>query len=309
MTEEQESDTPNKSSWYKTWWGIVIIVFGVLVIFGAAIGDEGENTTQPQQTEDSKATPTKTVSETITVSFEKLTEDDDNLVQGQTQVAQEGINGVTELTFEVSGSERTKIAEKVLTAPQDEITRVGTKVQPIELSGSGQQASQKFTLGEGLSIFRMTHSGQSNFIIGLLDSSGQRIEGLVNEIGPFEGSQALGIDTPGEFVLDVQAGGNWNVKIDQPRPTSAPATPKTLSGRGQQASEFIEIDSGLTTFKMTHSGQSNFIVSLLDSDGQRVEGLVNEIGPFDGSKATGISSSGIYILDIQADGDWSIAID
>ncbi len=143
----------------------------------------------------------------------------------------------------------------------------------------------------------------------LLDGNGERVDLLVNEIGSFNGSKAVRIDSDGEFVLDITASGSWTVKIEQPRPKSAPGIPKTLSGKGQQASEFIDLDSGLKTFKMTHSGQSNFAVMLLDNEGHRVDLLVNEIGSFDGSKAIGVSSSGIYILDITADGDWTISIE
>ena len=59
---------------------------------------------------------------------------------------------------------------------------------------------------------------------------------------------------------------------------------------------------------MTHDGERNFIVHLLDLKGNVVEYLVNEIGKFDGSKATGIQDGGTYILDIGADGNWKIDI-
>jgi hypothetical protein len=57
---------------------------------------------------------------------------------------------------------------------------------------------------------------------------------------------------------------------------------------------------------MTHDGDSNFAVWLLDDEGDKVELLVNEIGEFDGSKAVSIRKSGIYLLDISADGNWEI---
>ena len=40
-----------------------------------------------------------------------------------------------------------------------------------------------------------------------------------------------------------------------------------------------------------------------------VELLANDIGSFNGSKAVGIASSGIYILDVTADGNWTITIE
>lgn len=180
---------------------------------------------------------------------------------------------------------------------------------PIFLSGTSQQATQKFRLEKGLSIFNMQHTGTSNFAIWLMDSSGQRADLLVNEIGSFDGSKVEGIETAGDYILDISADGSWNVNIQQPRPTTAPSIPKVLSGTGQKASDMFYLNSGLVTFRMKHYGSRNFAIWLYDSSGNRVDLLVNEIGAFDGSKAEGISKSGIYILDITADGNWQVSIE
>jgi len=179
----------------------------------------------------------------------------------------------------------------------------------IELSGTGQQASQKFTLENGLSIFKMTHSGTSNFSITLMDSDGQRVELLVNEIGKFDGAKAVGVSKKGEYVLDISANGNWTIKIEQPRPTSAQSEAQTFTGIGQQVTPIFNLDKGLKTFKMKHSGKSNFSVVLMDKKGNNIELLVNEIGDFDGSKAVGINRTGLYLLDISADGEWTVVME
>ena len=46
----------------------------------------------------------------------------------------------------------------------------------------------------------------------------------------------------------------------------------------------------------------------LDAQGDRVDLLVSETGSFDGSKAVGIEESGGHILDISADGNWTVSI-
>lgn len=180
---------------------------------------------------------------------------------------------------------------------------------PIELSGTGQKATEKFTLENGLSIFTMTYTGSSNFAIKLLDNNGKMVDLLANEIGNFSGSKAVGITSKGEYLLDVTASGKWTVSIKQPRPTSAESKPQALTGKGQQASKFIKLENGLTTFKLKHTGSSNFAVTLLDKNGNLKELLANEIGNFDGSKATGVNTSGIYLLNITADGNWTINIE
>ena len=180
---------------------------------------------------------------------------------------------------------------------------------PITLSGSGQQASPFFNVASGLTIFEMEHDGQSNFAIWLLDSEGNMVDLLVNEIGSFNGSKAIGIAEPETYILDISADGNWTVDISQEAPASELKPPITLSGSGQQASPFFNVASGLTIFEMEHDGQSNFAIWLLDSEGNMVDLLVNEIGSFNGSKAIGITEPGTYILDVSADGNWTVAIE
>lgn len=179
---------------------------------------------------------------------------------------------------------------------------------PIVLTGEGQQATEFFHLLDGLSIFRMTHDGSSNFIIWLLNDDGQQLELLVNEIGSFDGATAIGIEDSGDYLLDVSADGNWNVTIEQPRSVGGVSPPVQMIGNGQQASDFLALEAGLVRFELTHDGDSNFIVWLLRADGSIVDLLVNEIGSFDGSTALQVSQ-GIYILDISADGNWAINVE
>ena len=84
--------------------------------------------------------------------------------------------------------------------------------------------------------------------------------------------------------------------------------PVTLSGTGQQATETFHLDKGLTRFEMTHTGSGHFGVWLLDSEGNNVALLANEVGSFDGSKAERINKSGEYLLDVSANGSWTVSI-
>ncbi len=178
---------------------------------------------------------------------------------------------------------------------------------PINISGTGQQASQKFNLEQGLSIFTMQNSGQSNFIVQLLDSNGNTIGTLANEIGNFSGSKALNIANDGSYLFNVDSDGPWSITITQPRPISAPPM-SAFNGHGPQATAFFTLSQGLHTFSFTHDGSSNFIVQLLDQNGNEIENLVNEIGNYSGSKAVHIDSSAIYFLNIYADGNWTVSI-
>lgn len=183
--------------------------------------------------------------------------------------------------------------------------------EPITLSGTGQQATSPFELESGLAIFRLTHQGQANFIVDLLDESGASVApmGLVNVIGPFEGSYAQRV-TAGQHILEVMADGQWSATIEQPRPTSAPET-RSFQGTGKTATEFFQLSSGLHTVTLTHQGDANFIVDILNRDGASVEpmGLVNEIGPFEGSSAVTAPEEGVYLFQVEANGPWTINIE
>jgi hypothetical protein len=182
--------------------------------------------------------------------------------------------------------------------------------EPQHFSGQGQQVSPAFQLVPGLALFHMTHDGRANFAITLLNDRGEWVELLVNNIGPFDGGKAVGITEPGQHVLDISADGNWTVLAEQPSiPADAPFPPLSFSGHGQQVSPMFNLASGLTTFHMTHDGRANFAIVLLDREGNWVELLVNEIGAFDGGKAAGIREAGVHILDISADGNWTITIE
>ena len=174
------------------------------------------------------------------------------------------------------------------------------------LSGRGQRVSDRFSLEAGLSIFKMQHNGQRNFIVRLLNESGQNVELFANEIGDYNGTQAVGITSAGQHVFQVDADGSWSITVEQPRPGSAPGIPISFNGRGASVTGFFDLPSGLKTIQMRHSGRRNFIVRLLDRNGRSADLAANVIGGFDGSKATNLA--GIHLLNIDADGDWSIEI-
>jgi hypothetical protein len=47
----------------------------------------------------------------------------------------------------------------------------------------------------------------------LLDEEGRPVSTIVNEIGNFEGSQAVKIRRAGTYIFDVIAGGSWSIEI------------------------------------------------------------------------------------------------
>jgi len=114
--------------------------------------------------------------------------------------------------------------------------------------------------------------------------------------------------TPINTSPETTSTSTQKVTKPSPTPTDTPE-PIVLSGTGQEATSKFTLEKGLSKFRMNHDGDSNFAILLLDDEGNNVDLLVNEIGEFDGSKAVGITKSGIYLLDISADGNWEISVE
>lgn len=193
----------------------------------------------------------------------------------------------------------------------------------ITFSGTGDDVTTVFTLKQGIAIFNLSYDGESNFFINLLDEGGQQVDLLVNTIGAYKGSKAIGVEEdnmlgakPGNYVMNISAEGNWNVQIQQPQPLEpVDVLPLNFEGTGDSVSPFFRLNAGLTTFTMSHDGSSNFIIDLIHTEGRKVDLLANEIGTYDGKKAVGIQPEnifgaipGIYILTITADGNWKISV-
>ena len=92
-----------------------------------------------------------------------------------------------------------------------------------------------------------------------------------------------------------------------PVPTATPVPPPepvVLSGSGQRATEEFYLPSTISVANFTHNGSSNFVVKAYVDSGEEL--LVNEIGFYRGSRP--LVSSGPVMLDIQADGAWTVQV-
>jgi hypothetical protein len=131
-----------------------------------------------------------------------------------------------------------------------------------------------FRVAGGMTVFRFQHQGQANFIVGLLTSRGEEIEGLVNEIGTTNGSTARGLEA-GRYLFNVEADGPWSIRIEQPRPAFGQGLPTTGKGRGHSVAGPFQAPGAGVRFALRHRGEANFIVDVLDVDGQVIGNLSN----------------------------------
>lgn len=192
------------------------------------------------------------------------------------------------------------------TVPATTITTAPFVPDPINLRGSGKTATEPFALAGGLVTFHSVYNSGSNFIVRLATTQGQSVGGsLVNVIGAFDGHAARNV-AAGQYILNVESSGSWTVTVEQPRPTTGAALPISYDGNGPDvAGPFVSKGGGIR-FGLKYSGQSNFIVALLDKTGQRVgNSLANEIGATESSEVRPVSA-GVYYLSVEASGPWHI---
>lgn len=177
-----------------------------------------------------------------------------------------------------------------------------------KLQGLGQKAPT-INLRAGLAQFRMTAAGDSNFIVQLLDSNANLIDGLANEIGAYDGGTAVRIPTDGQYTLNIEAPGQWTIEVIQPGSADfagAVTLPRTFSGKNHAYTELFIANTGGLHLTMKHTGQANFIVKILDAQGRLVDLPANVIGTFAGAKVVRVSDKGVYIMVITADGPWKV---
>jgi len=122
------------------------------------------------------------------------------------------------------------------------------------------------------------HDGSRNFIVSFLDSNGERTEGLVNEIGSYEGwSMTAGDDVA---FLQVAADGAWTVDLQQIT-TGASVELQAgvaISGPGNEVLA-LDLDGPVIVDFSCPGCDGNVIVKHYGNG----RALVNEIGSYSGS--------------------------
>ena len=176
---------------------------------------------------------------------------------------------------------------------------------PVTLTGQGDQIVD-FKNPFDYAIVHIMHKGASNFIVRNYDADGNRIDGLVNEIGNYDGVLPLDFSA-GERTsrFEVKADGQWKIEISALWNAHNFKLPGQFEGEGDDVVWFTSPESksaDVATIK--HSGTSNFIVRGF-SDGGGQYGLVNEIGNYEGQL---ILEPMTFIFIIKADGAWSVDV-
>jgi hypothetical protein len=159
----------------------------------------------------------------------------------------------------------------------------------------------------GLYVLVMKYAGQGNFIVTLLETDGTPQALAVNTIGSYSGSRLLSIPR-GMYLFQIMSSGPWQMGLVAVDDKDATSLPYTYKATGDSPMGAVRLNAGLLRATLTHGGTSNFIVQLYHANGDLVGLVANTIGLYKGDVAQRIPTTGVYYLDVQATGDWSITL-
>ena len=92
---------------------------------------------------------------------------------------------------------------------------------PLGGSGNGDDVVTWLRLDEGQPVTSANHMGSDNFIVELIEASGDPAILMVNEIGGYQGEHlikvdpnSLGLDpVPGTYAIIIKADGDWELRL------------------------------------------------------------------------------------------------
>jgi hypothetical protein len=265
-----------------------LIMVGTFVLFVAAVSFDDSEPTQEEATN-------------VENNENQVAQDNTNEENEEDQAKKEAEEAEKAKEEEREREEAAKKEEEEAKQAREAALK---KAEAMKLSGNGDKVSDVITFEPGFVVFEADYKGASNFIVQLLDENGNMEELLVNEIGTFHGRNAVYLPAGGNYIVQVESEGSWTISPSQVPPDEKDIvkTPGKIEGKGADIA-WVYMEEGLRRFTMEHSGESNFIVL---ANEQAL--LANEIGNYSGEKAQNVEDSGVYLLDIEADGTWSIDI-
>lgn len=169
----------------------------------------------------------------------------------------------------------------------------------IKKSGTGD-AVIPLTSEVTAAVVTATHKGKANFSIQGLDKNNQpTIDLLVDTIGNYSGTTALGINSLGNATtsLKVSADGKWTISISPMASAKSIKIPVKGTGDG-----VFRYDGKAATWKISNTGEGNFVVNQTSESAMPNLG-VNKIGNYRGSVPM---LAGPSVVVINSDGNWSI---
>jgi hypothetical protein len=180
-----------------------------------------------------------------------------------------------------------------------------------QLSGSNNQTTAPFALKAGLAVFQSVRSATDGYYyIDVYDAGGQQLTTIAAGKIPLDLSRVTNIPADGMYVLQVQSEGGWTVNISQPTASFMPPPAKqSWSGKYWQITPLFSLKAGEAVLHAIIPNRSTYFdATLFDQKVQYVGEIVNKSGAPEQSVAVTIPADGVYVIQVYADGDWTVEV-
>ena len=172
---------------------------------------------------------------------------------------------------------------------------------PVTFTGSGDSIVD-FDNHFEIAIVHITGNATSRFFAVInYDGSGNKIDLLVNTTDPYDGIRPLDFGDNRTVRFEVQAIGDWKIEVLPFSMAHTLNVPGVITGNGDDVILLAGGTPDLAT--VTGNEESRFFAVLGYGHGKDV--LVNTTEPYQG---TVILSPDTLVLEIQANGKWSIDV-
>lgn len=164
-------------------------------------------------------------------------------------------------------------------------------------SGSGDSVIDIPNAGLPM-LIDVKHNGGGNVAVWLVDSDGNEIDLLVNEIGVWSGTVTTYSNFKNATMLSIEADSSWDITF---RPMAS--MDKAESGSSFSGCDVVYIDTDpITKVTFDNDGDSNFAVWGIGMNDYDL--LVNEIGAYNGTVVWNENQS-FFI--VESNGNWSVS--
>ena len=207
-----------------------------------------------------------------------------------------------------------------------------------EARGSDDLLSPSFNLSAGVVIVDVAYTATSSGILGIefLKTDGSDSHRVLYEFiatgKSYSGARAFDVYTgccpdltPGSYRIQINSEGNWHVDVSQPSRNVGVELPRFIQGSGDDGYFPLAFPTGLVPIFYEYSGPADRSGSILGitlyrMDGSESESILYDFVPTDELPKSGIEtvrvnesfsadiSPGVYLLAVESEGDWRIAL-
>jgi hypothetical protein len=174
---------------------------------------------------------------------------------------------------------------------------------PTTVSGSGDHTESGIDLDAGLTVVESRHSGRRGFKTTLVSESESETV-FAFHVGEYHGEDAALLDG-GSYRLTVEADGDWEAEIRQPRDESGDPVPDSVSGDRPAVRGPYEF-GGQHSATATHEGSGSFEVRVFPATGDLAALLFSDLGSVEDE--TEFEYEGVGWIDVEAAGEWTLEL-